>query len=138
MDVDHEALAQFVVLPDGRGYLVESTLPALVSTETYQLWGVVGGQTLSLGLIGAIPELGDVHAGRFTWSHEPGRHGRAGRWFDHAERPDGDHGDGLNRSSRLDRRSCQRARPLPARYRRVDPSSPGIVFECEAAAVPFG
>ncbi len=57
VDVDHEALAQFVVLPDGRGYLVESTLPALVSTETYQLWGVVGGQTLSLGLMGRSPNL---------------------------------------------------------------------------------
>ena len=59
-------LAQFVVLPEGQGYLVESTLPALSSTETYQLWGVVNGQTISLGLLGEIPRLGDVHAGRFA------------------------------------------------------------------------
>jgi len=54
---DHVALAQFVVLPDGGDYLVRSTLPALASTETYQLWGVVGGQTLSLGLMGRSPNL---------------------------------------------------------------------------------
>lgn len=48
-------LAQFVVLPDGRGYLVHSTLPALGAHDTYQLWGVVGGQPISLGLMGRSP-----------------------------------------------------------------------------------
>jgi anti-sigma-K factor RskA len=47
-------LAQFV-LADGRGYLVSSTLPTLPSSETYQLWGVIGGQSISLGLMGRTP-----------------------------------------------------------------------------------
>ncbi len=47
-------LAQFV-LADGRGYLVSSTLPALRPSETYQLWGVVDGQPISLGLLGESP-----------------------------------------------------------------------------------
>ena len=47
-------LAQFV-LADGRGYLVSSSLPALRSSETYQLWGVVNGQPISLGLLGESP-----------------------------------------------------------------------------------
>jgi anti-sigma-K factor RskA len=47
-------LAQFV-MADGRGYLVSSTLPALKSSETYQLWGVVSGQPISLGLLGQSP-----------------------------------------------------------------------------------
>jgi Anti-sigma-K factor rskA/Putative zinc-finger len=50
-------LAEFVVLPSGQGYLVESHLPALSSKETYQLWGVVDGQTISLGLLGKSPHL---------------------------------------------------------------------------------
>ena len=47
-------LAQFVLV-EGRGYLVSSTLPALRSSETYQLWGVVEGQPISLGLLGQSP-----------------------------------------------------------------------------------
>lgn len=47
-------IAQFV-LADGRGYLVSSNLPALGSSETYQLWAVVNGQPISLGLLGASP-----------------------------------------------------------------------------------
>ena len=47
-------LAQFV-LADGRGYLVSSTLPALRPSKTYQLWGVVDGQPISLGLLGESP-----------------------------------------------------------------------------------
>jgi anti-sigma-K factor RskA len=48
------SLAQFV-LADGRGYLVSSALPALKSSETYQLWGLVNGQPISLGLLGRSP-----------------------------------------------------------------------------------
>jgi anti-sigma-K factor RskA len=50
-------VAEFVVLPRGQGYLVDSHLPALSSKETYQLWGVVDGQTISLGLLGRAPHL---------------------------------------------------------------------------------
>jgi hypothetical protein len=50
-------LVEFVVLPSGQGYLVDSHLPALSSIETYQLWGVVDGQTISLGLLGRSPGL---------------------------------------------------------------------------------
>ena len=49
--------AEFVVLPSGQGYLVDSRLPDLSSKETYQLWGVVNGQTISLGLLGRSPHL---------------------------------------------------------------------------------
>jgi anti-sigma-K factor RskA len=48
------AVAQFV-LAGGRGYLVSSKLPALGRSETYQLWGVVNGQPISLGLLGQSP-----------------------------------------------------------------------------------
>ena len=47
-------VAEFV-LADGRGYLVSSALPALKSSETYQLWGLVNGQPISLGLLGQSP-----------------------------------------------------------------------------------
>jgi len=55
-DASHRELAQFVVLPDGRGYLVSSLLPTLASKQTYQLWGVVSGQPISLGLLGRSPK----------------------------------------------------------------------------------
>jgi hypothetical protein len=42
-----------VVLPDGHGYLVRATLPNLGSEQTYQLWGVIGAQTISLGVLGS-------------------------------------------------------------------------------------
>jgi anti-sigma factor RsiW len=50
-----QRVAQFVIVPDGRGYLVHSTLPTLPSTKTYQLWGVIGGKAISLGLMGRAP-----------------------------------------------------------------------------------
>ena len=51
----HAKLAQFVMVPDGRGYLVSSSLPILTGDHTYQLWGVVEGQPISLGLLGPSP-----------------------------------------------------------------------------------
>jgi anti-sigma-K factor RskA len=57
----HAELAKFVVLPSGQGYLVQANLPALPAKETYQLWGVVNGQPISLGLLGRSP-----HTGAFT------------------------------------------------------------------------
>ena len=51
----HERLAQFVMLPDGRGYLVSSKLPTLDAGETYQLWGVIDGKSISIGLMGRSP-----------------------------------------------------------------------------------
>ena len=51
---DTRTVAQFV-LADGRGYLVSSALPALKDSETYQLWGLVNGQPISLGLLGQSP-----------------------------------------------------------------------------------
>jgi anti-sigma-K factor RskA len=51
----HQQLAQFVVVPDGQGYLVKSNLPALASGQTYQLWGVINRRSISLGLMGQSP-----------------------------------------------------------------------------------
>jgi anti-sigma-K factor RskA len=43
--------AQFI-LANGRGYLVSSNLPSLKRSQTYQLWGDIGNQPISLGLLG--------------------------------------------------------------------------------------
>jgi anti-sigma-K factor RskA len=50
-----EPLAQFVIVPGGHGYLVSSRLPVLSTGKTYQLWGIVGGTPISLGLLGTSP-----------------------------------------------------------------------------------
>ncbi len=44
-----------VILPSGAGYLYESRLSPLPSSETYQLWGVVGQEKISYGLLGSAP-----------------------------------------------------------------------------------
>jgi anti-sigma-K factor RskA len=54
-DAEQHQLAKFVVLPDGRGYLVSSQLPTLTSKDTYQLWGIVNGAPVSIGVIGSSP-----------------------------------------------------------------------------------
>jgi hypothetical protein len=64
---DHQELASFVLLPDGRGYLVKSHMPALPSSETYQLWGIVNGSPVSIGVMGSTP-----HAVAFTLATSPG------------------------------------------------------------------
>jgi anti-sigma factor RsiW len=47
--------AVVVVLPDGSAYLLNTGLPPLAPNRTYQLWGVVQGKTVSLGLLGNHP-----------------------------------------------------------------------------------
>lgn len=54
---DGRAGAVAVVLPDGQGYIVDTRLPTLRSDETYQLWGVTGTRTVSLGLLGSHPTV---------------------------------------------------------------------------------
>ena len=62
-----QRLAEFVLLPDGTGYLVKSTMPTLVSNDTYQLWGIVKGSPVSIGVMGSSP--GQV---TFTLKSSPG------------------------------------------------------------------
>jgi anti-sigma factor RsiW len=49
--VTNAHLAEFV-LADGVGYAVSSAMPTLPPDETYQLWATIGGQPISLGLLG--------------------------------------------------------------------------------------
>jgi hypothetical protein len=46
-----------VVLPDGRGYLVQDNLPALPASQTYQLWGLLEDRAVSAGVLGQSFEL---------------------------------------------------------------------------------
>ncbi len=49
------AVAEIAILPSGAGFLVNHGLPALAASETYQLWGQVGDELVSLGVLGAAP-----------------------------------------------------------------------------------
>jgi hypothetical protein len=44
-----------VMLPSGQSYLYDSTLTPLSSSQTYQLWGLVGNQKVSYGILGSAP-----------------------------------------------------------------------------------
>jgi anti-sigma factor RsiW len=73
----HTHLAEFVVVPDGRGYLVNSHLPKLSSKQVYQLWRIIGSQPISLGLLGSAPNqaaftmAGASKAARLSVTVEP-------------------------------------------------------------------
>jgi anti-sigma-K factor RskA len=55
-------LASAVVESSGVGYLVDSNLPPLTATRTYQLWGVSpSGTVVSLGLLGTDPHIAPFH-----------------------------------------------------------------------------
>ncbi|MCU1430324.1 MAG: hypothetical protein JWL83_4324 [Actinomycetia bacterium] len=55
-----QTVARIVVLPDGTGYLVTQGLSPLPSTQTYQLWALVGSgpkpTAISAGVLGAAPD----------------------------------------------------------------------------------
>lgn len=52
-----------VVTPSGDGYVYASHLSPLPADRTYQLWGVVGTQRISYGLLGTDPSVVPFHAG---------------------------------------------------------------------------
>jgi anti-sigma-K factor RskA len=72
-----QRLAQFVIVPGGHGYLLSSQLPVLSRGKTYQLWGIVGGTPISLGLLGTSPRYaaftiaGAPRAAKLAVSAEP-------------------------------------------------------------------
>ena len=55
-----------VVLPDGRGYLVDDNLDALPGDRTYQLWALAGGEAVSAGLLGPDPGVSAFRVGAGT------------------------------------------------------------------------
>jgi hypothetical protein len=70
-----------VVLTDaGTGFVEADRLGALPVDKTYQLWGVIGGKTISLGLLGPDPSVvpfsvagdGSVQAFAITAEHTGG------------------------------------------------------------------
>ena len=53
--------ATAAVEPDGSGYLLGTSLPALDESQTYQLWGVHDDAVVSLGLLGHSPGVVAFH-----------------------------------------------------------------------------
>jgi anti-sigma-K factor RskA len=51
-------LGELVILPSGSAYLIASGMAPLPATSTYQLWAVIDGRAISVGVLGAY--LGDV------------------------------------------------------------------------------
>jgi len=49
------ARATAVITPSGTGYLLADDLPKLDADRTYQLWGIMPGHVISLGLLGRSP-----------------------------------------------------------------------------------
>jgi len=58
---DGTAMADVVVQPNGQGYLVPRAMPSLASDRTYQLWGAIGDEVISLGVLGNAPSVSAFH-----------------------------------------------------------------------------
>lgn len=56
-----ELVATAAIEPDGDGYLVGTTLPALSAAETYQLWAINDTVVISLGTLGHSPDVVAFH-----------------------------------------------------------------------------
>ncbi|MDP8987355.1 MAG: anti-sigma factor, partial [Actinomycetota bacterium] len=54
---DGSLATEAVITEDGSAYLQASTLPPLPEGRTYQLWGDVGDRAVSLGVLGADPNV---------------------------------------------------------------------------------
>jgi hypothetical protein len=48
-------LGELVILPSGSAYLIASDMAPLPDTSTYQLWAVIHGRAISVGVLGAHP-----------------------------------------------------------------------------------
>jgi anti-sigma-K factor RskA len=59
---DESLVANLVVLPDGNGFIVRDNLPALPADRTYQLWALVNGSKISLGVLGTDPGVAAFRA----------------------------------------------------------------------------
>lgn len=58
---DESVTAAAAVEPDGSGYLLGTSLPALDAGQTYQLWGEREGTVVSLGVLGHEPDVVAFH-----------------------------------------------------------------------------
>ncbi len=54
-DADPRPAAEVVSLRSGAAYLFDDGLPPLPSEKTYQLWAMIDGQSISVGLLGTHP-----------------------------------------------------------------------------------
>jgi anti-sigma factor RsiW len=57
VSADGQPGGEVVIDAEGRGFLVADELPSLPENRTWQLWGVVDGAAISLGILGNDPEL---------------------------------------------------------------------------------
>jgi hypothetical protein len=58
-------VGELVILPSGSAYLISSNMAALPATSTYQLWAVIAGRAISVGVLG-------THPGAAAFSVDPG------------------------------------------------------------------
>lgn len=61
--VSVDAPVEAAVLESGRGFIRADGLPDLPADRTYQLWGLSGDQVVSLGVLGAKPDVAAFEAG---------------------------------------------------------------------------
>ncbi len=78
-----------VLTRSGTGFVEAGGLSALPGDRTYQLWGVIGGQTISLGLFGPVTRRRPLQRGRERGRRRLRHHRRARRWGGPQQQPAG-------------------------------------------------
>jgi hypothetical protein len=61
-DADGNERAELVLLPDGNGYVVSDKLDRLSPDRTWQLWAIVDGNAISMGVLGRDPGIAAFRA----------------------------------------------------------------------------
>ena len=56
-DADRSMEVRVIADVEGHGFVMTDALPALPAGETYQLWSAANGTMISLGMLGADPEM---------------------------------------------------------------------------------
>jgi anti-sigma-K factor RskA len=56
--------ADVVLLPSGKGYLINPSMPVIGSAQTFQLWALSSGKVVSLGVLGSRPDGAAVRVER--------------------------------------------------------------------------
>ncbi len=92
----HARMARFVVLPDGRGFLVSATLPRPAQHRDVPAVGNRGDEAGLPRRARRRPAAGRVHHGGIDASIAAQHHGRAVRRFGGPEQPHPGHGDCLS------------------------------------------
>ncbi len=115
---DGSVQTEAVLDSQGHGFVAADSLPQLPSDRTYQLWGLIDGRAISLGVLGHRPGVASFSAeGNLTGVVD---HQRDRRWRAHRRQP--------RRSAQRERRPERTSAARQLRHRPLDAGEVGLAL----------